>query len=194
MAKAQKNEDWEGRDTAHFLGGGINRVGITAHTLLRGNELGWGHRPKLKDQPHSKRHLQTLQTPTRYPTKSCFLAMSNINMIGWPGCTGYVVGAHAMWFGLCRLCDWGCAGYVVVLSENITTSWPNLQVRTCKNSSRAWVPSWARVWQNMLYNKCLVQIVLDPKVLGWVKVCVTKNLGQPLLCHADTFQKSSLCL
>ena len=52
-------------------------------TLLRGDQLGWGHCTNLKDQPHSKQRLQTLQTPTRYPPKSCILAMYNIHMVGW---------------------------------------------------------------------------------------------------------------
>ena len=50
--------------------------GDTAHTFLRGEQLGWGHRTTLTDPTHSRQHLHTLQTPTNYS----FLAMSNIHI------------------------------------------------------------------------------------------------------------------
>ena len=76
------------------------------------------------------------------------------------GCAGYVVWvaqamwwvAQAMWSGLRRLC-----GGIQV--HNHATSWPNLQERTCKNSSQVEFQAGPEYSNTALLKYCIVTIL-----------------------------------
>ena len=66
------------------------------------------------------------------------------------GCAGYVmVVVQDMWWWFCRICGCGCAGYVVggLDSDNHTTSLPILKADICQIFSEAEISRWDRVCQ-----------------------------------------------